>query len=245
MRNDESNSIFIIHHSSFLIHHSLSLLKHVLFDNDGTLVDSEIIAVRTMLSLLRPHGFEMHEDAFGQRYTGLLERDILAHLNREFGLVVGEDFQKRLHHLHIEAFDRDLRAISGMPTVFRRLKIPKSMVSNASRRHVERCLRRVRLHSALDGHIFSAEQVERPKPHPDLYHFALESLGLKPGEVVVVEDSITGVRAAAAAGLTVVGFLGAAHISDGHETKLLEAGAQLIAQNAKALTVIFEGMGAM
>lgn len=221
------------------------LLKHILFDNDGTLVDTEIIAVRTMLSLLRPHGFEMREEVFSQRYTGLLERDILAHLNREFGLTVEDNFQKRLHDLHIEAFDRDLRSISGMPTIFRRLKLPKSMVSNASRRHVERCLRRVRLHSALDGHIFSAEQVERPKPHPDLYHFALDSLGLQSGEVVVVEDSITGVRAAAAAGLKVVGFLGATHISDGHEDKLLEAGAQLIASDAKALGLIFEKLGAM
>lgn len=221
------------------------MLKHVLFDNDGTLVDTEIIAVRTMLSLLRPHGFQMDESDFSHRYTGLLERDILARLKEEFGLTVAPDFQQRLHQLHVEAFDRDLRSISGMPTVFRRIKTPKSMVSNASKRHVERCLRRVRLRSALDGHIFSAEQVERPKPHPDVYHFALNTLGLHSGDVVAVEDSVTGVRAAAAAGLPVIGFLGATHISDGHDTRLLEAGARFIAADAKALTGLLQTLGAI
>jgi HAD superfamily hydrolase (TIGR01509 family) len=221
------------------------MLKHVLFDNDGTVVDSEIIAVRATLSMLAPYGFQMSEQEYSRRFPGLLERDIVAIISEEYGIRVGDDYFDRLRAVHVTSFDRELRAIAGMPAIFRNLKIPKSMVSNGSVRHVERCLRRVRLRSALDGHIFSAEHVERPKPHPDVYHFALEKLQLKPAEILVVEDSPTGVVAAKQAGLQVVGFLGAAHIHNGHEEYLLECGADFIAADAKSLRNLLEQFGAM
>ena len=221
------------------------MLKHVLFDNDGTVVDSEIIAVRTTLSLLAPYGFQMSEKEYSRRFPGLLERDILAIIHREHGITVDDDYFDQLKELHISGFKRDLRAIAGMPAIFKKLKTPKSMVSNGSVRHVERCLRRVRLHHALDGQIFSAEHVKRPKPHPDVFELALEKLQLHPTETLVVEDSPTGVTAAKKAGLRVVGFLGAAHIFDGHESRLLECGADYIAADAKALAVLFENFGVL
>ena len=221
------------------------MLKHVLFDNDGTVVDSEIIAVRTTLSLLAPYGFRMSEQEYSRRFPGLLERDIVAIISKEYGIRVSDDYFDRLRAAHVAIFDRELRAIAGMPAIFRNLKTPKSMVSNGSVRHVDRCLRLVRLRSALDGHIFSAEQVDRPKPHPDVYHLALEKLQLQPSDILVVEDSPTGVLAAKQAGLRVVGFLGAAHIHDGHDAELLECGADFIAADAKSLGKLLIGFGAL
>ncbi len=221
------------------------MLKHVLFDNDGTIVDSEIIAVRATLSLLRHYGFDMSEEEYSRRFPGLLERDILAIIEREYGIKVRDDYFEQLRALHVTGFEQDLRAIAGMPSIFRNLKTPKSMVSNGSVRHVERCLRRVRLRHALDGHIFSAEHVKRPKPHPDVFEFALEKLALQPSDTLVVEDSPTGVTAAKKAGLRVVGFLGAAHIFDGHEAHLRDCGADFIAADAKALGKILEGFGVL
>jgi HAD superfamily hydrolase (TIGR01509 family) len=218
------------------------VIKHILFDNDGTLVDSEIIAIRALLDLLKPYGIHLQEKTFGQRFTGLQTEHILEMLQAEHDFVLGEDFRERLHATCIEGFDQSLSAISGMPELVRRLKTPKSMVSNASLGHVERCLVKIGLRSAIDGRIFSAEQVERPKPHPDVYHFALETLELRETEAIVVEDSITGVIAAHAAGLRVVGFLGAAHIHDGHREKLVEAGAHHIAKDARALGRVFESL---
>lgn len=219
-------------------------IKHVLFDNDGTIVDSEIIAARIMLKLLAQQGFQMSERDYNMRFPGLRTRDIVLALQAEEGFVPPEHFIRQIHDEHKEAFHRSLRAIPGMTTLFRNLKVPKSMVSNGSVRHVEMCLRRVRLLGALDGQIFSAEHVANPKPSPEVYLLALEKLGLSPHETLVVEDSVTGVVAAKSAGIQVVGFLGASHIHDGHGDKLWEAGADFVVPNAGGLAEVLKKNGA-
>jgi beta-phosphoglucomutase-like phosphatase (HAD superfamily) len=218
-----------------------NMIRHVLFDNDGTIVDTEIIAVNTILELLAEYGHNsLGRDYFCRRFTGMLERDIFALLASDHGIEVPVGFSERLHTLHEIRFEQPLPGIAGMPELFRRLRTPKSMVSNASLRHVSRCLTHLDLHSALDGQIFSAEQVDRPKPFPDVYQYALAQLQLQPADVIVVEDSIPGVTAAKSAGLQVIGFLGAAHIGDGHAEKLADHGADFLAENAAAVEKIFE-----
>ena len=155
---------------------------HVFFDNDGTLVDSEIIAVRTMLRHLKTYGFDMEEKEYSIRYPGHLEKDILAMIEISHGVKVPVDFLQKLHDEHVELFDNHLVPIDGMDHLFRQLKTPKSMVSNASVVHVERCLRRIGLLDEFQGHIFSANQVARPKPFPDVYHFALNTTQVHPGK---------------------------------------------------------------
>lgn len=220
-------------------------LKHLLFDNDGTIVDSEIIAQKAMLRLLAKHGFHMSEPEYSRRFPGLLDRDILRLLQDEHAFQAPADFTAQLRQEHMEGFSRHLRAIPGMWGLFRKVKLPKSMVSNGSVHHVERCLRKVRLYSALDGQIFSAEHVAQPKPFPDVYLYALDRIGVKPGNALVVEDSPTGVQAAKAAGIFTIGFLGAAHIHHGHDEKLREAGADVLARDARELGMILQQMGAL
>lgn len=220
-------------------------LKHILFDNDGTIVDSEIIASRIMLRHLKQHGLHIPEPEYNMRFPGLRTRDILVALREEEGFHAPENLIDVVHEEHNREFHRSLRAIPGMTSLFRSLKVPKSMVSNGSVRHVDTCLRRVRLRNAVDGHIFSAEQVGRPKPSPDVYLYALEILGLKPSETLVVEDSVTGVMAAKGAGIQVVGFLAATHIHDGHGDKLQSAGADYLIPDARALHTLLKKKGAV
>lgn len=220
-------------------------IQHVLFDNDGTIVDSEIIAARIMLRLLAQHGLHLEERAYNMRFPGLRTHDIVLALQQEEGFKAPVGFIQQLHHEHKSEFHRALRAIRGMPTIFRNLKVPKSMVSNGSILHVENCLRKVRLFSALDGFIFSAEQVEKPKPYPDVYLFALKQLELAPAETIVVEDSVTGVLSAKAAGIQAIGFLGASHVHDGHGEKLKEAGADYVVTDANGLALLLKKKGAI
>lgn len=218
-------------------------INHLLFDNDGTLVDTEVLAIRTMLGLLREHGFEMDERSYSQRFPGHLEREILQKLTAEHGLQLPNDFMARLRRGHAEAFSHALEAIPGIPMVLQSLRVPKSVVSNAGRPHIEHCMRVTGLGTHVDGQIFSADQVVNPKPAPDLYQLALDTLGLIPEETIVVEDSPVGVRAAKAAGIRTIGFLGASHVQDGHELVLLDAGADWIASDGNALLSMFQRWG--
>ncbi|MDO8368390.1 MAG: HAD family phosphatase [Saprospiraceae bacterium] len=220
-------------------------IKHILFDNDGTIVDSEIIGARIMLKLLAQHGLHMEERIYNMRFPGLLTRDIIIALQQEEGFIAPANFIQQIRDEHLAGFHRSLRAIRGMPALFRSLKVPKSMVSNGSIQHVEKCLRMVRLRSSLDGFIFSAEQVDKPKPFPDVYLFALEKLGLSAHETLVIEDSVTGILAAKSAGIQSVGFLGAAHIHDGHGQMLWDAGADFVVADAEGLTMLLKKKGAV
>ncbi len=220
-------------------------IKHILFDNDGTIVDSEIVGARIMLKLLARHGLNIEERAYTMRFPGLLTRDILTALQDEEGFSAPADFIQQIHDEHNKGFHQSLRAVRGMPRLFRNLKVPKSMVSNAGLLGVEKCLRKVRLLGSLDGFIFSAEQVDKPKPWPDVYLFALKKLGLSAHETLAIEDSITGVLAAKSAGIQTIGFLGASHIHKGHGQKLSEAGADFVADDAIALTHLLRGHGAV
>ena len=87
--------------------------------------------------------------------------------------------------------------------------------------------------------MYSAEQVPQPKPHPDVYLLALQRQGFEASETLVVEDSPTGVKAAKEAGCTVIGFLGASHIFEGHDAKLIAEGADFLVKNADELASIF------
>lgn len=219
----------------------MSSIKHILFDNDGTVVDSEIIAVRTMLRMLEPLGLRISEREYSRRFPGLREREIVAILDQEYNLVLPADFWPQVRSEHIRLFETELQVVPGMDHFFKSLKTKKSMVSNGGVKHVERCLLQVNLLDSLDGRIFSAEHVNRPKPHPDVYEYAIEQLELQPESVVVVEDSPAGVQSAKAAGLTVIGFLAAGHILHAdHEETLRNLGADFIAADTAGLQKIFQ-----
>jgi len=216
------------------------MIKHVLFDNDGTVVDSELIAARATLRLLAQHGLHIPEHEYNIRFPGLRTREIIAVLEAELGFAPPAGFLQQVQAEHASAYAKALKPIAGIPELFKSLKVPKSMVSNGSLAHVINCLKRVDLLEAIDGQIFSAEQVDKPKPAPDLYLFALEKLGISAHETIVVEDSVTGVLSAKSAGIQTIGFLGASHIGAQHGDDLWAAGADFVVPNAEALTMLLK-----
>ncbi len=220
------------------------MIKHILFDNDGTIVDSEHLAVESMMRLLKPHGFEVSHDEYHRQFPGLTVAQILDILQNDYKIYIDRpEFVAKVRLDYLTVFERELKAIVGMPEIFRGLKVPKSMVSNGSVAHVEQCLRWVGLLDGLDGSIFSGYEVARPKPFPDVYLSAIQFLGLEKHETIVVEDSPTGVLSAKSAGLRVIGFLGASHADVALENRLRDLEVDFLVKNAAELRVVFEEMG--
>ncbi|MEM6346920.1 MAG: HAD family phosphatase [Bacteroidota bacterium] len=215
-------------------------IKHLIFDCDGVLIDSEILATRIILEELKAFDFEMEELAYSERFSGFLTKDILQMLKTDYGLPLPDDFQQTLHGQMDKAFETILEPVPGMPELISSLPLPKNVVSNGRGEHVVRALKLTGLTSYFGEEIFSVDRVENPKPHPDLYLLALQTTGREADDVIVVEDSSAGVQAAKAAGLTVIGFAGASHVGAGHGEKLTALGANFIANDAQELRQHFE-----
>ncbi len=213
----------------------MPLFQHLIFDCDGVIVDSEIVATRISLRMLAPFGYTADELTHAERYAGLLEQDILIRLRGEEKLPIPEDFGgKIVAEIQAHMFE-ELQPVPGMPELLRALDQPLVVVSNSRVDHVRRSLALAGVADLVGDRIFSAEQVAQPKPHPDVYLHALGRLNFDPEATLVVEDSVAGVMAAKAAGLTVIGFLGASHISTAHADQLRAANANLLAQDAAEL----------
>lgn len=210
-------------------------IRQIIFDCDGVLVDSEIIASQTVLSMLRPHGFVMSQAEYSRLFAGKVEEDMLAIVQDEYRISLPEDFLSQLR-LEIERqLDHELQPVPGMKEVLTHLMLPKAIVSNSRLVRVLASLKAAGLSGLFGDEIFAAEMVAHPKPAPDIYWYAARQLNRSPEECLVVEDSESGVRAASRAGMTVVGFLGASHLPPNHQEVAMQAGAWTTVANAQEL----------
>ncbi|MDN3526521.1 HAD family phosphatase [Halomonas sabkhae] len=200
-------------------------MEMLIFDCDGVLVDSEAIAEATLVERLA---------------TWLPDVDIHARLGEALGLTTAAILERLAafsrHDLPADALGAmdaeierrlalELTAIDGVKEAICELGMSMAVVSNSHRGRVRASLVHTGLNACLgDSPIFCAEQVARPKPDPAVYRLAIDELGCRPGECLVVEDSVAGVTAACAAGMTVVGFTGASHVMPGQAERLRAAG---------------------
>lgn len=214
------------------------MLTYILFDCDGTLVDSEILAQRATLNLLIKRGIPLSAAVYSQRYAGLRGEEIVALIGEEYKHDFPHDFIDEMNYAIHDRIYRDLEPIAGVPELLNSLRLPKAVVSNGSLRHVQSSLNKVELAHHFNERYFTYDMVPNPKPAPDVYLHALKALGLQPHETVVIEDSPTGVKSAVGANIPVIGFAGASHIGNGHGELLKKHGAQYLANNMDELKTI-------
>lgn len=181
----------------------------VVFDNDGVLVDSERLANGVLAGLLselwRPTTLQECIDAY---LGGSIER-VRAIVEAESGRPLPADFEDRYHHELFAAFERGLSPVAGVEAVIDRLEESGTsfcVASSGSHQRVERALRHAGLWDRFAGRVFSADDVARGKPAPDLFLHAASRMGAVPEATVVIEDSPLGVEAARSAGMAVIGF---------------------------------------
>ena len=198
------------------------MIKHILFDCDGVLVDTEITAAKVMVEALNDLGVKITLDHYLNNLSGSTFTTIIE-------MYLGNSFNGERRTTFLEETERKtvqkVEAIKGVENILGKLALPKSIVSNSHIWHVQHVTSKTGIDRFFTCHIFSSELVSRPKPFPDVYNLATHTLDLPPEALIAIEDSSTGVQAAVAAGIPVIGFTGASHILPGHDIKLKESGA--------------------
>jgi HAD superfamily hydrolase (TIGR01509 family) len=207
----------------------------VIFDCDGVLIDSELLTIGVEVELLAEVGIAITGDEIAERYCGISMKSMVADLEARFGCPLGDDFAARHATRFAAVCETQLRAMPGIETVLDGGLGKMCVASSSSPERLRHTLGLVGLYQRFDPHIFSATMVARGKPAPDLFLFAAEKMAADPAHCVVVEDSVPGVTAAAAAGMTVIGFVGGGHCAAGHPDRLRSAGAAAIAETMPEL----------
>ncbi|WP_338677426.1 HAD family hydrolase [Streptomyces sp. SCSIO 30461] len=182
----------------------------VIFDNDGVLVDSEPIANTILAKYLTELGHPTSYEESVRDYMGSAVHRIHDLVRERTGKPLPEDFDDTLHARTFAAFEQGLQAVPGAGAVLEKLvadRVPYCVASSGSHQRIRVGHRRTGLDTWFrDGNTFSAQDVGRGKPAPDLFLYAAERMGVAPERCVVVEDSPLGVAAARAAGMDVYAF---------------------------------------
>ena len=202
----------------------------VIFDCDGVLADSEIIAARVEAQLLTAAGFEITPEELAQNYAGLTFKDIMLRIEQEAHILFKATMIDEAEKLVDRRLAREVRAIDGAREAVLSVRAKRCVCSNSSAARLDATLTRIGLKPFFEGATFSAVDIPsgRPKPAPDVFLHAAQAMGANPAKTFVIEDSVHGVTGAIAAGMRVIGFTGASHTHPGHADLLTEAGAETV-----------------
>lgn len=213
----------------------------VVFDCDGVLIDSEMLTIGVEVELLAEAGIAITADEIADRYVGISMKGMVADLEARHAIRLRVDFAQR-HALRVrEVFDRELCAMPGVAEVLAGLPGKICVASSSSPKRLQHTLGIAGLYERFDPYVFSSTMVARGKPAPDLFLYAAEQMRAAPSRSIVIEDSLPGVEAAAAAGMTVIGFTGGSHFRAGHGERLSAAGAAMVVGSmAEVLPAIAE-----
>lgn len=205
----------------------------IIFDCDGVLVDSERLSHEVLQGLLVEWGVHIGFEEAVQQFIGLSIPGCVARVGELLGRPAPEDFLSEFGQRTRRAFEAGLQPVAGVRAVLEGLRaqaLPFAVASNGNHAKVNFTLGHTGLRPLFEGRIFTADDVARPKPAPDLFLHAAASLQARPEHTVVVEDTPTGIRAAKAAGMRAIGFAGLTPAQ-----RLLDAGADTLAHSMAEL----------
>jgi len=179
----------------------------LIFDCDGVLVDSEPLAGRVLHEALNEAGLKISLAESAARFTGLSMETCTSLAADMLGAPLPADFAYEVERRSIECFRQSLRPVLGIEEALRRLDFPRCVASSGSHGKIRASLRLTGLDCWFhEQAIFSSGDVARGKPAPDLFDYVALRSGFPNDRCIVIEDSVPGVMAAVAAGMTVFGY---------------------------------------
>jgi beta-phosphoglucomutase-like phosphatase (HAD superfamily) len=185
----------------------------VIFDCDGVLIDSEGIASMVVAENLTAHGWPMTADEAETIFIGMSIQDMQPMIEAHLGRPLGPAWRTELAARLVTALAAGARPIPGAHEILTHLNergIPWRVASNSSDEEMNVKFARTGMSDIVAGRLYSAGRIiaagGRPKPAPDIYLTAARDAGVDPAQCLVIEDSVVGVTAAAAAGMRVLGL---------------------------------------
>lgn len=222
----------------------VSNVKAIVFDNDGVLVDSEIIHIAAERELLAEIGLDYDLETYTSRFVGLSNVDFYSELSKDYrSRSLGEfpaDFGDQLRARVWPRIEAELKPIRGAENLAAKFEGHVAVASSAPQSRLERKLKITNLFDLFAPHVYSSDHVKKGKPEPDLFLHAANKLAVPPSNCMVIEDSENGVRAGRAAGMLTVGFVGGSHIDAPHRAKLLRAGAHVVVSSHEEIVASFD-----
>jgi D-ribulokinase len=201
----------------------------VIFDCDGVLVDSELIALGVMRRRLSEAGLRLTDQETRERFLGRRLDSAMLRIEAELGAPLPEAFPADFSREILLAFERELKGVEGVRQAVEGLRARVCVASSSGHDRLRHSLKLAGYEALFAPNIFSAAEVEEGKPSPDLFLHAARVMGVAPKDCLVIEDSIAGVAAGRAAGMRVFGFVGASHfLPPDVGADLTAAGAELL-----------------
>jgi HAD superfamily hydrolase (TIGR01509 family) len=198
----------------------------LIFDCDGVLVDSEMIALGLLAHMLTDLGWPIAVAECRLRFMGRSTSDVLADVEGMLGRPLPMEFGNRMKALLFERLRRELRPLPDVCEIVSALPYQVCVASSSQPERIALSLEVTGLAPLFEGRVFSAAEVRHGKPAPDLFLHVAARLGVKPEEAIVIEDSPAGITAARHAGMRAIGFAGASHADSALARMLMSAGAR-------------------
>ncbi len=207
----------------------------VIFDCDGVVVDSERIVHAVFGAFIRSLGVHLSDAEMFERFLGLRLAECLRVVEGITGQPVPPGALDRYRADRDRVLREQVQPVEGVREVLEGLTIPYCIASSGDLDKMRVTLGATKLLPLFDGRFYSATEVPRGKPAPDVFLLAAQRMGAAPARCVVIEDSVNGVLAGCAAGMTVFGFAGLTA-----PAKLIEAGAALVLSHMRELPALLE-----
>tara|TARA_Y100001970_G_scaffold128235_1_gene158371 strand:+ start:911 stop:1570 length:660 start_codon:yes stop_codon:yes gene_type:complete len=212
------------------------MIKNIIFDFDGVIVDSEILASRAFAKYLNNQGYTINEENF-YTYAGMKTVQVIDILSEKYNIDDKEKFSLDIFEIVSKIYSNDLKLVDGVSNFILNSKRNHFIGSNSNKDRIINGLNIVGLFADFSkDKIYSFDMVKNPKPDPDVYLKVISENNLLLNETIVIEDSIIGVKAGISAGLKVFGITAGKHWhSNRDKNELYKSGAVNVFSDYKSL----------
>ena len=212
------------------------MINNIIFDFDGVIVDSEVLASKAFVKYFNNLGYSLKEDQF-YKYAGNKTIDVINLLSKKYQIENKDKFTEDIFSMIAEIYTKDLKLVEGANDYINKSTRKHFIGSNSNKDRILRGLGFVGLENIfLKEQIYSFDMVKKPKPHPDVYLKVLNDNSLNVDETIIIEDSGVGVKAAFSAGVKVFGITAGKHWhSNRDKNELYENGALSVFSDYESL----------